>query len=118
MAATLRGSREYCSPVNGSTIEKLTTRVLRVLKGSTKAVLTSGINFMSDSWMAWNPRIDDPSNIKPSAKASSLKADAGMVKCCMMPGRSQNRTSTNSTPSERTKANASSALVNMDIATH
>ncbi len=36
--------------------------------GSTYAVLMSGISFMSDSWIAWKPRIEDPSNIWPSVK--------------------------------------------------
>ena len=50
---------------------------------------------MSDSWIAWKPRIDDPSNIWPSVKNSSVTDTAGTLKCCMTPGRSQNRTSTN-----------------------
>ena len=57
---------------------------------------------MSDSWMAWKPRIDDPSNIRPSSKTSGPNEETGTVKCCITPGRSQNRTSTNSTPSDST----------------
>ncbi len=113
LAAMLRGSREYGSPVNGSTMEKFTTSVLRLRYGSTNAVLTSGTSFMSDSWIAWKPRIDDPSNIRPSSNADSSNCETGMLKCCMMPGRSQNRTSTNSTASFRVKAIASSALLNI-----
>ena len=54
---------------------------------------------MSDSWISWNPRIDEPSKPWPSSKVLSSRVDAGTVTCCMMPGRSQNRKSTNSTPS-------------------
>ena len=46
---------------------------------------------MSDSWICWNPRIDEPSKPWPSSKVLSCKADDGTVTCCMMPGRSQNR---------------------------
>ena len=33
-----------------------------------KAVATSGSSSMSDSWIAWKPRIDEPSNARPSVK--------------------------------------------------
>ena len=59
----LRGSRLYCSSVKGSTIEKFITSVFSRRNGSTNAVVWSGISFMSDSWIAWKPRIDEPSNI-------------------------------------------------------
>ncbi|CAB4866272.1 unannotated protein [freshwater metagenome] len=96
-AATLRGSRLYCSSVNGSRIEKFMTRVLAERNGSMKAVEGSGISFMSDSWMAWKPRMDEPSNIRPSSKTDWSNDSTGMLKCCMTPGRSMNRTSTNRT---------------------
>ena len=54
---------------------------------------------MSDSWISWNPRIDEPSNPRPSSKTSSVSSWAGIEKCCMSPGRSQNRMSTMSTSS-------------------
>jgi len=57
---------------------------------------------MSDSWIAWNPRIDDPSNVSPSSNTWGPNDDTGTVKCCIVPGTSQNRTSTNSTPSDST----------------
>ena len=44
--------------------------VFSTRKGSMYAVPMSGISFMSDSWIAWKPRIDDPSNIWPSVKKS------------------------------------------------
>ena len=97
MAATLRGSRLYGSPVNGSTIAKFIASVFSVRNGSTKAVFGSGISFMSDSWIAWNPRIEDPSNISPSVNSAAPNALAGTVKCCITPGRSQKRTSMNCT---------------------
>jgi pimeloyl-ACP methyl ester carboxylesterase len=51
---------------------------------------------MSDSWISWNPRMEEPSNPKPSSNDASVSCDAGMEKCCMSPGRSQNRRSTTS----------------------
>ncbi len=76
-------------------------------------MVTSGTSFMSDSWIAWKPRIDDPSNMRPSVKEDSSNCSTGMLKCCITPGRSMKRTSMNSTPSRRVKAMASSAFVNM-----
>src|SRR5665647_1260948 len=75
----------------------------------------SGINFMSDSWIAWNPRIDEPSNIWPSVKNVASAVSAGTLKCCITPGRSQNRTSTNLTPSFLMKAMTSSAELNIRV---
>ena len=54
---------------------------------------------MSDSWISWNPRIEEPSKPNPSTKASSVSSWAGTEKCCIRPGRSQKRMSTISTPS-------------------
>ena len=70
---------------------------------------------MSDSWICWNPRIDDPSNISPSLNTSWLNADAGTVKCCIVPGRSQNLTSMNSTFSSAMKRRTSSELLNINV---
>src|SRR6478609_887753 len=67
---------------------------------------------MSDSWMAWKPRIEDPSNIWPSLKKSAVRLWAGTLKCCITPGRSQNRTSTNLTSSSLMNFRTSSALLN------
>ena len=82
LAATWRGSREKGSSVKGSTIEKFTTRVLRSRNGSTNAEEMSGMSFMSDSWMAVNPRTEEPSNMRPSDKAASKNSLTGIVKCC------------------------------------
>ena len=98
----LRGSRLYGSLVSGSCTKKLTHRVLAIRKGSRYAVVGSGSRAMSDSWIFWKPRIDDPSKARPSSKTSGPKEPTGTVKCCMMPGRSQNRTSMTSTPSSLT----------------
>src|SRR5665648_1202436 len=75
----------------------------------------SGMSFMSDSWIAWNPRIDEPSNIWPSVKNVASAVSAGTLKCCITPGRSQNRTSTNVTPSFLMKAMTSSAELNIRV---
>ena len=79
--------------------KKLTISVLRTRNGSMRAVVGSGSRSMSDSWISWNPRIDDPSNPRPSVKTSCVNDPAGTVKCCITPGRSQKRTSTISTAS-------------------
>ena len=62
--------------------------------GSTNAVDTSGRSSMSLSLIAWKPRIDEPSKPSPSRIMSSSSVAAGIEKCCQVPGRSQNFTST------------------------
>ena len=57
----------------------------------------SGKSAMSDSLIAWKPRTDEPSNAMPSSIRSCVKVDAGTVRCCITPGRSQNLMSTYST---------------------
>src|SRR3954454_20784600 len=94
-------------------IEKLMFSVFAVRNGSTYAVATSGISFMSDLWIAAKPRIDEPSNMTPSVKKSSGSVAAGTLKCCCWPGRSVNRTSMNSTFSFLMKLRTSSELVNI-----
>lgn len=71
--------------------------VLAARNGSMRAVAGSGSNIMSDSWMDWNPRTDEPSNARPSSNTLSSNAEAGIEKCWTTPGRSQNRMSTYST---------------------
>ena len=41
------------------------------------AVSGSGTRIMSDSWISWKPRIDEPSKPKPSSKASSDTSSNG-----------------------------------------
>src|SRR5690242_4729976 len=110
----LRGSLEYGAPVSGSCTKKVRFRVLCVRNGSSIAVDGSGSSCMSDSWICWKPRIDEPSNMRPSVKMPSPNDDAGTVKCCIVPGRSQNLTSTKSTFSSAMKRRTSSALLNIN----
>src|SRR2546427_7151150 len=67
-------------------------------QGSTNALAGSGTKSMSLSLIAWNPRIDEPSNPTPSANTASVSSLSGSEKCCQVPGRSVNRTSTICTP--------------------
>src|SRR6476620_6770794 len=94
-------------------MKKFTTRVLTLRNGSMYAVVGSGNSDMSDSLMAWNPRIEDPSKFRPSSKTDWSNDETGTVKCCMTPGRSQKRTSIISTPSSLMYLSSSSLLANM-----
>ncbi len=62
--------------------------------GSMQAVAGSGISSMSDSLIAFQPAIDEPSNIVPSAKMSSSTSDTSKVTCCHLPRGSVKRKST------------------------
>src|SRR5690606_38372917 len=79
----------------------------RARNGSRYAVLGSAIRTMSDSWISWNPRTDEPSNAWPSSNCDSSTACAGTDTCCITPGRSQKRRSTNSTPSSAISSSTS-----------
>src|SRR6476660_10606394 len=94
-------------------MKKFTTSVLAVRNGSMYAVEGSGNSDMSDSWMAWNPRIEEPSKLRPSSKTDWSNEETGTVKCCMTPGRSQKRTSTISTPSSLMYFSSSSLFWNI-----
>src|SRR6476469_10675689 len=94
-------------------MKKFTTSVLAARKGSTYAVVGSGNSDMSDSWMAWKPRIEDPSKLRPSSKTDWSNEEIGTVKCCMTPGKSQKRTSTISTPSSLMYLSSSSLFWNI-----
>ena len=80
-------------------MKKLTISVLRTRKGSSRALVGSGSSSMSDSWICWKPRIEEPSKPSPSVNTLRSKDPTGTVKCCITPGRSQKRTSTISTAS-------------------
>src|ERR1043165_2540516 len=54
----------------------------------------SGIRFMSDSLIAFQPAIDEPSNIWPSANVSSSIIETSNVTCCHLPRGSVKRKST------------------------
>src|ERR1051325_9744987 len=62
-----------------------------------QAVLGSGIRFMSDSLIAFQPAIEEPSNICPSAKVSSSINETSKVTCCHLPRGSVKRKSTSLT---------------------
>jgi hypothetical protein len=76
-------------------------------------VRRGGDSDMSDSWIAWKPRIDDPSKLRPSSKTDWSNEETGTVKCCMIPGRSQKRTSTIATPSSLMYFSSSSLFWNI-----
>src|SRR6266849_5533283 len=67
--------------------------VVSLQNGSRKAVSGCGITSMSDSLIACQPRIEEPSKPRPSWKVDSSRWCGGMVKCCQVPGKSQNRRS-------------------------
>ena len=48
----------------GSWMKKFTTSVLATRNGSMYAVVGSGNSDMSDSWIAWKPRIEEPSKFE------------------------------------------------------
>src|SRR5258708_4741899 len=53
---------------------------------------------MSDSLIAWKPRIDEPSKPRPSSARAAVNSPMGTEKCWVEPIRSVNRTSTTSAP--------------------
>src|ERR1700742_271829 len=65
--------------------------------GSITAVSGSGIRIMSDSLIAFQPAIDEPSNMMPSRNASSPIVETCCAVCCHLPRGSVNRRSTYST---------------------
>ena len=48
---------------------------------------------MSNSWIAFQPAIEEPSNIWPSAKVSSSMIETSKVTCCHLPRGSVKRKS-------------------------
>ena len=64
------------------------------VKGSSTAVLSSGMRIMSDSLIPFQPEMDEPSNILPSSKKLSFTSPVGMVTCCSLPLVSVKRRST------------------------
>src|SRR6185437_9951302 len=65
--------------------------------GSMTAVSGSGIRIMSDSLIAFQPAIEDPSNMMPSRNTSSSIVETCCAVCCHLPRGSVNRRSTYST---------------------
>ena len=64
---------------------------------------------MSDSWIPFQPAIDEPSNILPSSNRSSSTIFAGRLTCCSLPTVSVKRRSTNFTSFSAIVFNMSSA---------
>src|SRR5215467_10741503 len=62
--------------------------------GSSSAVAQSGTSIMSESLIAFQPAIDEPSNITPSLRKSSLIVRTWCARCCHLPRGSVNRKST------------------------
>src|SRR3954452_22566459 len=94
-------------------MKKFTTSVFAVRNGSTYDVGGSGNSDMSDSWMAWKPRIEEPSKFRPSSKTDWSDEDNGTVKCCITRGRAQHRTTTIATPSSLMYFSSSSLFSNI-----
>src|SRR5690606_22611044 len=59
-------------------------------KGSMTAVSQSGFRTMSDSLMTFQPAIEEPSNMMPSANMSSSTVSTYCVVCCHLPRGSVN----------------------------
>src|SRR6202012_4394243 len=70
------------------------TMVVSAKNGSIVAVTGSGIRHMSDSLIAFQPAIEEPSNIKPSEKLASSIMPLAKVTCCHLPRGSVKRRST------------------------
>src|SRR3954451_19084109 len=68
--------------------------VVSAKNGSIVAVTGSGIRHMSLSLIAFQPAIEEPSNIVPSVKMSSSIIEMSKVTCCHLPRGSVKRRST------------------------
>ena len=75
-------------------MSQVMTIVVSAKNGSIEAVVGSSISVMSDSLIAFQPAIDEPSNIVPSVKISSSIMLTSKVTCCHLPRGSVNRRST------------------------
>src|SRR5664279_2099590 len=75
-------------------MSQINESVVSAVKGSTIAVPGSGTSNMSDSSIACQPLIEEPSNPSPSTNADSSKALNGIETCCQRPSRSTNLKST------------------------
>src|SRR5262245_8741671 len=76
-----------------------------------QAEFGSGIRFMSDSWIAFQPAIEEPSNMMPSANVSSSTVVMSTVTCCHLPRGSVKRKSTYFTSLSLTILRTSLAVV-------
>src|SRR2546423_3339636 len=73
---------------------QVTLKVGIAQNGSIKALAGSGIASMSEASIDFQPRMEEPSKPKPSAKTSSVSSPMGQLKCCQVPKVSTNLTST------------------------
>src|SRR2546426_9566048 len=76
-----------------------------------QALSGSDMSCMSDSWIAFQPAIEEPSNMIPSAKVSSSTVEMSTVTCCHLPRGSVKRKSTNFTSLSLTIFRTSLAVV-------
>src|SRR5487761_1989454 len=74
-----------------------TIRLGLAANGSITALSGSGIRIMSDSLIAFQPAMEEPSNMMPSRKASSSIVETCCAVCCHLPRGSVKRRSTYST---------------------
>src|SRR4051812_41541368 len=79
--------------------------------GSMKAVSGTGLTSMSDSLIAFQPRMLAPLKPSPSSNVASSRFSAGIVKCCHWPGKSMNRRSTALTSRSRMRARISRGVI-------
>src|SRR6266403_165842 len=92
--AVERGSRVYGWPLSGSwTSQKMISEVCAA-NGSSTAVEQSGASIMSESLIAFQPAIDEPSNMTPSFRKSSVIVRTWCARCCHLPRGSVKRKST------------------------
>ena len=75
-------------------MSQVMTMVVSAKNGSITAVSGSSISIMSDSLIAFQPAIEEPSNMVPSAKISSSIIETSKVTCCHLPRGSVKRRST------------------------
>ena len=114
LEAIARGQRAYSSPVRGSLMVQIMLRVGSAIKGSSQALVGSGTIIMSDSLMAFQPRMLEPSKATPALKLSSSIWLLCRVRCCQMPGMSINFRSINSMPSSSMRFRMSAGVAMND----
>src|SRR3990172_1108992 len=68
----------------------ITLTVGSAKNGSSTAVEASGTASMSEVLIACQPRIDEPSNPRPSSNVPSSSVSIGYEQCCQVPSISQN----------------------------
>ena len=78
-------------------MSQITIRLGLAENGSITAVSGSSIRIMSLSLIAFQPAIEEPSNMMPSRNTSSSMVEACCAVCCHLPRGSVNRRSTYST---------------------